>query len=81
MDRVPETFVNKGIRKFTTEPFVPMGAVLSAGFLVVGVFGKVKQSQKMMRFRVAAQGFCFLAMCTGAYRGVEAASRDKILKY
>lgn len=54
-----ETFEQKLYRKFTTQPLVPIGAVLTAYCLGSGIKSfmnrDIARSQTMMRARVAAQ--------------------------
>ena len=78
---VNESFFDKGMRKFKAEPMVPLGALLTTVFLIAGLSafkqGKIKQSQKMMRARVLAQGFCFFAMGLAAISGFQPHDRPK----
>ena len=50
-------------------PFIPLGAIGTAGCLMVGLVSFVRKdsakSQTMMRGRIAAQGFTVIAMCIG----------------
>jgi hypothetical protein len=50
-------------------PFIPLGAMGTAGCLMVGLVSFVRKdsakSQTMMRGRIAAQGFTVIAMCIG----------------
>lgn len=54
-----ESFGDKFIRKFTTQPLVPLGCCATTYFLVAGINSFKNQdavrSQKMMRLRVGAQ--------------------------
>ncbi|CAH2047096.1 unnamed protein product, partial [Iphiclides podalirius] len=63
-----ETNKEKFIRKFSENPFVPIGCLATAGALTYGLWcfrnGKSKLSQKMMRLRIVAQG-SRLAMAEG----------------
>jgi hypothetical protein len=68
-----ETFIQKLVRKTTSEPLVPAGAILTVGCLGAGLRafhqGKQATSQRMMRGRVLAQGFTVVVMLIGAYNG------------
>ena len=59
-----ETFEEKLYRKFSEEPLVPIGCLVTAYFLGSGIksfFDRdMRKSQKMMRARVAAQGATIL---------------------
>ena len=50
-------------------PFIPLGAMGTAGCLMVGLVSFVRKdsakSQTMVRGRIAAQGFTVIAMCIG----------------
>ena len=54
-----ETFEQKLYRKFTEEPLVPIGCVVTTYFLASGIKSfmdrDMRKSQKMMRARVSAQ--------------------------
>ncbi|XP_071539872.1 HIG1 domain family member 2A, mitochondrial [Panulirus ornatus] len=64
-----ETVKDKFIRKFQDNPFVPIGCGLTTCALCCGLWcfssGRTRSSQKMMRFRVLAQGFTVAAMMFG----------------
>ncbi|XP_040904135.1 HIG1 domain family member 2A, mitochondrial [Toxotes jaculatrix] len=64
-----ETFKEKFIRKTKENPFVPIGCLATAGALIFGLRsfqqGKTKQSQILMRGRIAAQGFTIVALLVG----------------
>lgn len=64
-----ETPKEKMFRKFGENPFVPIGLAVTVFALVNGMrqmrTGNSLKSQKMMRLRVAAQGFTVLALCVG----------------
>jgi len=51
------------------DPFVPMGALLTCGILAGGLYqfnkGNKENSQRMMRFRILAQGATVVAMVAG----------------
>lgn len=68
-----EPFLDKLIRKFTGEPLVPIGAIVTTLFLTSGfrafVRGETRRAQILMRGRVLAQGATVVAMCVGAYYG------------
>jgi hypothetical protein len=75
IDRPPEgeTFRQKFVRKVSKEPLVPVGAMLTVGFLTFGLrafnHGNALQAQKLMRGRVMAQFFTVSMMLVGAYAG------------
>ncbi|XP_026749146.1 HIG1 domain family member 2A, mitochondrial [Galleria mellonella] len=64
-----ETTKEKFTRKFTENPFVPLGCLATAGALSFGLWsfksGKTKLSQQMMRLRIVAQGFTIAALVVG----------------
>ncbi|XP_039976413.1 HIG1 domain family member 2A, mitochondrial [Xiphias gladius] len=66
-----ETFKEKLIRKTKQNPFVPIGCLATAGALIYGLRsfqqGKTKQSQMLMRGRIAAQGFTVVALVVGVF--------------
>mmetsp|Transcript_49854 Transcript_49854/g.149907 ORF Transcript_49854/g.149907 Transcript_49854/m.149907 type:complete len:122 (-) Transcript_49854:489-854(-) len=70
----PETFEEKLYRKFSSEPLVPIGCLVTAYFLGSGIKSfynrDAGRSQKMMRLRVAAQ-FSTLLIFVG-YAGMNA---------
>ena len=70
-----ETTLEKLIRKSTSEPLVPIGCVVTVGFLVRGLRafrdGQSNTSQMMMRGRIAAQAFTIGALVIGAYAGLK----------
>ena len=75
-----ETTGEKFKRKFAMEPMIPLGCVATVGILVAGLAnfrkgGSASTSQKMMRFRVIAQGFTVAAFVAGA--GVQAILGDE----
>ncbi|CAK9298442.1 unnamed protein product [Gordionus sp. m RMFG-2023] len=69
--RKQETFLEKGLRKFRENPFVPIGAIVTAYVLSKGVLGirkgSYQSSQFWMRSRIYAQGFTIIALAIGAY--------------
>lgn len=77
MDSLPkaETTKEKFIRKFYSNPFVPVGCLLTAGALTVGLYnfrtGNRQMSQYMMRARIAAQGFTVVALIVGVLAAVK----------
>lgn len=77
-----ESFTEKTYRKFYNEPLVPIGALITVGFLTFGLKafrkGDKKQAQMMMRWRVAAQGLTVAAMCIGAYFNLKPSDRPKV---
>eukprot|EP00160_Parvularia_atlantis_P013922 Unigene3176_Nuclearia_a/m.9740 Unigene3176_Nuclearia_a/g.9740 ORF Unigene3176_Nuclearia_a/g.9740 Unigene3176_Nuclearia_a/m.9740 type:complete len:102 (-) Unigene3176_Nuclearia_a:96-401(-) len=64
-----ETTWEKLKRKSVKDPFVPVGALLTLGILAVGLYhfnrGNDRASQRMMRYRVLAQGATVAAMALG----------------
>ena len=68
-----ETFSEKFVRKVSTEPLVPLGALVTIGFLSAGLRsfhrGNALQAQQLMRGRVLAQGATVFIMLCGAYAG------------
>jgi len=64
-----ETAKEKFTRKLKANPLVPIGCLLTAGALSVGLWsfksGKAGTSQRMMRLRVLAQGFTVAALIGG----------------
>ncbi|VVC35448.1 Hypoxia induced protein, domain [Cinara cedri] len=72
-----EDIGNKFVRKFKENPFVPIGALVTVGFLSIGLKsmydGNRMRSQMMMRGRIAAQGFTVIAILGGLfYQGMKA---------
>ncbi|KAJ0183255.1 hypothetical protein K1T71_001231 [Dendrolimus kikuchii] len=59
----------KFVRKFTENPFVPIGCLATAGALSYGLWsfrtGRKRMSQQMMRLRIVAQGFTITALVVG----------------
>ncbi len=74
-DKAPEgeTFKEKLVRKVSAEPLVPIGALITVGFLSMGLRafnrGNALEAQKLMRGRVLAQFFTVSIMIAGAYAG------------
>jgi len=64
-----ETAGQKFERKFKENPLVPIGCGLTATALCFGLWnfshGRSHMSQKMMRMRIAAQGFTVVALMLG----------------
>ena len=64
-----ETANEKLVRKFWENPFIPVGAVITTGFLVNGLFRFGRRdsagSQVMMRGRIVAQAFTVGALMVG----------------
>mmetsp|Transcript_21360 Transcript_21360/g.44472 ORF Transcript_21360/g.44472 Transcript_21360/m.44472 type:complete len:105 (+) Transcript_21360:183-497(+) len=62
----PESVSEKAARKFKEQPLVPIGCMITVGFLASGLKsfrdGKAARSQQMMRGRVAAQGVTVAAI-------------------
>jgi len=73
--RHQETPNEKLIRKFKENPLIPMGCLLTTGFLVNGLFKFGRRdsagSQVMMRGRIAAQAFTIMAMMGGVVMQVK----------
>ncbi|XP_060528633.1 HIG1 domain family member 2A, mitochondrial [Cylas formicarius] len=70
-----ETAAEKFRRKFSEEPFIPIGALATATALSVGLWsfrtGRRKLSQYMMRTRIVAQGFTVAALVFGILMGAK----------
>jgi hypothetical protein len=71
-----EGFSEKFMRKTKANPFVPIGLAMTIGALSYGLWqlktGDRVMSQKMMRLRVAAQGFTLVALLGGvAYQAMQ----------
>jgi hypothetical protein len=68
-----ETFTEKLVRKVSKEPLVPIGGLITVGFLTKGLNafhkGNALQAQKLMRGRVLAQFGTVAIMVVGAYNG------------
>ena len=66
---VKELVIDKLKRKFSAEPLVPFGALLTTAFLLAGfrsfVRGESRRSNVLMRGRVYAQAFTVIAVCVG----------------
>ncbi|XP_015191702.1 PREDICTED: HIG1 domain family member 2A, mitochondrial [Polistes dominula] len=66
---IPESTKDKFFRKMKENPFVPIGSLATVSALVYGLYnfvqGNSQMSQYMMRTRVAAQAFTFIAITTG----------------
>ncbi|XP_046977196.1 HIG1 domain family member 2A, mitochondrial [Vanessa cardui] len=64
-----ETTKEKFARKFSANPFVPIGCLATAGALSYGLWcfrtGRSKLSQQMMRVRIVAQGLTITALVVG----------------
>ena len=58
-------------RAIKSNPFVPIGALITVGILANGMFAmknkNAAKSQRMMRYRVAAQGATVLALMGGTF--------------
>ncbi|KAK6635123.1 hypothetical protein RUM44_000372 [Polyplax serrata] len=65
----PLSGVDKFKSKFTQNPLVPIGTLMTAFILGKGLSAFMKREsvrqQKFMRLRVLSQGFTILAMCVG----------------
>ncbi|KAK2582869.1 hypothetical protein KPH14_008947 [Odynerus spinipes] len=72
---LPEATKEKLVRKMKENPFVPIGCVATVGALTYGLYnfykGRSQMSQYMMRARVLAQAFTFVAIVTGIAIGVQ----------
>ena len=70
-----ESFGRKFRRKFKSDPFVPIGCVVTAGILFSGLGNFTRQasransvrSQKLMRARVIAQGLTMAFLAYGTF--------------
>jgi hypothetical protein len=66
---VGESQKEKLIRKVSENPWVPLGTLLTIGFLGRGMFAFMRRdmsrSQYMMRGRIAAQGFTVVGLMMG----------------
>ncbi|XP_077992299.1 HIG1 domain family member 2A-like [Glandiceps talaboti] len=64
-----EGFKEKFLRKTKENPFVPVGLMATAAVLSFGLVqfrrGDRHKSQRMMRMRIAAQGFTVVAIIIG----------------
>ncbi|NXF04603.1 HIG2A protein, partial [Smithornis capensis] len=64
-----EGFGEKFLRKTRENPLVPLGCLCTAGALTYGLIsfqrGHTRRSQLMMRARILAQGFTFVALLGG----------------
>ncbi len=78
---VQETYMERAFRKCQNEPLVPIGALVTTGFLLQGLKafhrGQTATAQRLMRGRVAAQTFTVLAMAFGAFMGFRPVDRPK----
>ena len=66
-----ETTMEKFKRKFSEDPLVPLGFLTTAGVLTAGLWTFKKgndpaKAQRLMRYRVIAQGFTVMAFGGGA---------------
>jgi hypothetical protein len=79
-----ESYVDRAIRKCQNEPLVPIGALVTVGFLLQGLKafhrGQTATAQKLMRGRVAAQAFTVIAMAFGTFMGFRPADRPKTME-
>lgn len=71
--REKETTLQKAQRKFTDEPFIPLGTLMTVAFLGAGLrafhTGESRKAQFLMRGRVLAQGFTVAVFLAGSYFG------------
>jgi len=76
-----ETQVDKLKRKLKENPLIPLGCLLTTGFLLRGLiaFGRKdsSKSQVMMRGRIAAQGFTVFGLMTGIFFSMKKSSEKK----
>lgn len=67
------------IRKFSANPFIPLGVLVTCGFLASGLKafrdGNKRRSQLMMRGRVVAQALTVTALGLGTYFNSQPANR------
>ena len=79
-----ELTLEKLLRKSTAEPLVPIGCLVTVGFLVRGLkafhSGQSNTSQMMMRGRIAAQAFTVGALIVGAYAGLKPHERPQSME-
>jgi len=78
---VQETSGGKMFRKFKENTFVPIGAGANLLALGAGLWsfrkGKMRDSQLLMRARIAAQGFTIVAILGGLMLGAGALPQEK----
>ncbi|ODM95008.1 HIG1 domain family member 2A [Orchesella cincta] len=71
---------SKLVRKMKENPFVPLGAFSTLGALSYGLWcfrqGRARDSQMMMRARIAAQGFTIVAIMAGVVLGSSPRTTD-----
>ena len=64
-----ETALDKLIRKSLKDPVVPIGVLVTTGVLIAGLRafnrGDKQQSQRLMRYRILAQGLTVVGMMVG----------------
>ena len=81
MSNPNETMWERTVRKFSAEPLVPMGCLITAGVLASGIRAFHRKdgvkSQQMMRLRVLAQGATVAVLVTGASFGMKPHDRPK----
>ncbi|KAK7500693.1 hypothetical protein BaRGS_00007937 [Batillaria attramentaria] len=69
----------KFIRKTKENPFVPIGVAVTTFALTFGLIqmktGNKRMSQKMMRLRIAGQGFTVMAVLMGVAYGTSGKKR------
>ena len=79
-----ESYFDRALRKSKSEPLVPIGAIVTTGFLIAGLrafhSGDKNKSQILMRGRIVAQAFTIIAMGFGAYLGVQPHDRPKTME-
>lgn len=73
-DEETETFWQKAQRKFSKEPLIPLGTLMTVAFLGAGLrafhTGQSRQAQYLMRGRVLAQGFTVVVFLAGTAIGL-----------
>merc|ERR1711874_939538 len=78
---VGETQKEKFIRKVSENPWVPLGTLLTIGFLGRGMFSFMRRdmsrSQFMMRGRIAAQGFTVVGLMMGIVWNIKKERAEK----
>ena len=70
-----ETPSEKLVRKMNENPLIPIGCLVTTGFLINGLFKFGRRdmagSQTMMRGRILAQGFTIMALMDGVVAQVK----------
>ncbi len=72
--QMPESFWSKGLRKCRENPLVPVGVLVTTGFLTAGFVafkkGQKQRMQIMMRGRVLAQTFTLIVIAGTYFLGL-----------